>query len=1129
MDRSADPPAATSPRTGRGGGNLAGRGPRPTGFQKWGLAAALAAVLLSGLMAAALLVYQREHDLDEGRRLTEAFATIVDEQTTRALQALDQHLESIAQSVGPFDAPHSAAPDLLETQLRHLPFVQALFVLDGQGQLRYATAPAPAPGGYTTRHDGEDYFQIYRTRPGSGLVLGNPRRDGDRPQWILHASRPIQDDARQFAGVVVAVLQTDYFDASWRSLALESGSAIALMRTDGTMMLRSPLDDAAMRRSHAHSALFAQFLPSHASGSFRMASGVDGADRLTAYRTLAQQPGLVVVVGRTMDAVLVRWWQLARLVIGGWLLISITLIVAAVRLAHLSARRTGAEGDLNESREQFETLAQYSMQGIALVRKGQLAYINPALCTIVGRSADEITRLSPAQLMQWVHPDDRAESMLRQQDVLHGGPLGATRELRILHGDGQWRWVQSAMRSITLRGETALLAVVLDIHDRKLAEVALRSSEQLMRQMADSVGQMFWLMDMQHNRYLYISPAVHAVLGCAASDLQTNPRHWRRHIHPQDLARVEPLLDQARHTGSYDMQLRLLHPDGRLRWIHARAYPVHGPDQTPYRCAGVIEDITTRKLRENRDMRERDLLQYLGSDRPMHDVLEQFVLSYEAMVPDMLGSLLLLDADGVRLRHGAAPHLPKAYCDAIDGSAIGPSAGSCGTAAFTGATVVVADVSSDPRWLDYKDLALQHGLRACWSVPIKGVQGQVLGTFAYYFDRVRDATPDELVTIERGAQLASQAIERTLAVHALQDSETRYRNLVEWSPAGIIVHQQYRIVYSNPAGAAIFGARSVSQLMGHSVMSLTHPDERAPIQAAIDALALQGSSSTLAERRLLQLDGTVIYVEVKASAIMHEGAPAVQVVLRDISERKKAEAELVDSRQQLRVLSARVLAAQETERRRIAHELHDELGQALTAIKINLQAQDPLRHGKVSAPMAENIRIVDEALKQVRGLALALRPSMLDDLGLVPALRWLTEQTGSRNGIEMQLLAPSRLGRLAPDLETAVFRIVQEALTNVVRHAQARRVLVHIDAPGPDGMRVCISDDGVGFDVAAMRRRATAGNSMGLLGMQERAMLVGAELTLESAPGMGCTVSLRCPTQPAAAGAAGAPSGSAPV
>jgi signal transduction histidine kinase len=212
----------------------------------------------------------------------------------------------------------------------------------------------------------------------------------------------------------------------------------------------------------------------------------------------------------------------------------------------------------------------------------------------------------------------------------------------------------------------------------------------------------------------------------------------------------------------------------------------------------------------------------------------------------------------------------------------------------------------------------------------------------------------------------------------------------------------------------------------------------------------------------------------------------------------------------LQVLSGRVLEAQETERRRVAVELHDELGGALTAIKINLQSSAIFKDRGVADLTAENLRIVDDALHQVRRLALALRPSMLDDLGLAPALRWLAEQTAARGALVVDLSAVTVQRRLAPEIETACFRIAQEALTNIARYAGAQRVAIGLVRDGGD-LVLTLQDDGGGFDLSAVRKRALAGGSIGVLGMQERATLVGGRLDIDTAPGRGCTVRMVCP------------------
>jgi signal transduction histidine kinase len=224
----------------------------------------------------------------------------------------------------------------------------------------------------------------------------------------------------------------------------------------------------------------------------------------------------------------------------------------------------------------------------------------------------------------------------------------------------------------------------------------------------------------------------------------------------------------------------------------------------------------------------------------------------------------------------------------------------------------------------------------------------------------------------------------------------------------------------------------------------------------------------------------------------------------------QAEAKLLNSTRQLKALSRRVLEAQELERRRVAIELHDELGQSLTAIKINLQLSERFKDLSPSDLNIENIRIVEDALQQVRRLATALRPSMLDDLGLAPALKWISEQTAIRSNFAVDFHHERVQGRLAPEIETACFRIVQEALTNVTRHAHPNRVEISLRRDG-EQLVLCVQDDGNGFELDLMRKRAVAGGSLGVLGMQERATLIGGQLDIDSAPGRGCMVQLRCP------------------
>jgi signal transduction histidine kinase len=213
----------------------------------------------------------------------------------------------------------------------------------------------------------------------------------------------------------------------------------------------------------------------------------------------------------------------------------------------------------------------------------------------------------------------------------------------------------------------------------------------------------------------------------------------------------------------------------------------------------------------------------------------------------------------------------------------------------------------------------------------------------------------------------------------------------------------------------------------------------------------------------------------------------------------------------LHYLSQQLLSAQETERRCIARELHDEIGQGLTAALITVQMmQHHAAAAALAGDLAEAATLLDTTLQQVRTMSLELRPAMLDDLGLVPALKWHLDRAGQRSGLRIRLTAATLYERLPAALETVCYRVVQEALTNIVRHARAQDVRVQVERTA-EAVLLTIADDGRGFDTAAAQARVQAGGSLGLLSMQERVTLLGGTLHLDSAPGRGCRVFARLP------------------
>ncbi len=249
---------------------------------------------------------------------------------------------------------------------------------------------------------------------------------------------------------------------------------------------------------------------------------------------------------------------------------------------------------------------------------------------------------------------------------------------------------------------------------------------------------------------------------------------------------------------------------------------------------------------------------------------------------------------------------------------------------------------------------------------------------------------------------------------------------------------------------------------------------------------------------------------VRINATLSPNKQECRAVLLDITESKESEAELQASRDRLASLSRQLIAVQESERRHLARELHDEIGQALCAVSISLKM---MRSHLEPAPPLEfddSIGIVDQAIQKVREMSLDLRPAVLDAFGLEAALRWYAVRFSQRACLPAHFTAHVTRLDLPEMVRNACFRLTQETLTNVVRHGKARQVWIDLQQQGQE-LTLSIRDDGQGFNVALAHERAVRGDSLGLIIMQERVELLGGSLTVESQPGAGTVVRVHFP------------------
>jgi PAS domain S-box-containing protein len=375
-----------------------------------------------------------------------------------------------------------------------------------------------------------------------------------------------------------------------------------------------------------------------------------------------------------------------------------------------------------------------------------------------------------------------------------------------------------------------------------------------------------------------------------------------------------------------------------------------------------------------------------------------------------------------------------------------------------------------------------------------------VGRFTHFVQLTEDITEYK--------QLAAKLRDVQARNEAMYQSEERYRELFENSKDALYLHDMSGRYTSVNRAAERLSGYAREELIGKHFSNLVAVEYTNHVREQL-CRKLESAGETTYEVEMITKSGQRIPVEVNSRLIVENALPiAVQGCVRDISERKRAQ-------EASRTYSRRLIEAQEAERRRISLELHDQVGQILTAVKMNLHAlQKTCGEPEILKSIQENLIVLDEAVDQVRDLSVDLRPALLDDFGLVVAVRWYLERQAKSTGVSAEFISLSldEEDRFPAELETACFRIVQEGVTNIIRHAHAKRISVRLERIGADLMLV-IADDGSGFNVKTTLADGQGVATLGLRGMEERAQAVGGTLLIDSAPGLGTQV---CATLPVA-------------
>ncbi|MGE5217375.1 MAG: GAF domain-containing protein [Chloroflexota bacterium] len=363
-------------------------------------------------------------------------------------------------------------------------------------------------------------------------------------------------------------------------------------------------------------------------------------------------------------------------------------------------------------------------------------------------------------------------------------------------------------------------------------------------------------------------------------------------------------LNEATFRGeSGRLEFEIVSLKGTRRWLDTHTAPVRNSTGRVVAALGITRDITEQKRNAALLGGQMRVLEMIARGAPLHSTLDALLRVIEAQSDEMLCSILLLDADGRHLKHGAAPRLPVSYIQAIDGETVGEGAGSCGTAVHRRESVIVEDIASDPLWQNWRAAALSHSLRACWSTPIFDAQQNVLGTFAIYFRAPRRPAESHSKLIDIATHTAAIAIGKQREEAALRESETRFREMADSAPVMIWITQpDGTCTYLNKQWQDFTGQTDEAGL-GEGWLDAVHPDDRARVAADFTEANRQRALFQ-SEYRLRRCDGAYRWIIDSAHPRMSESGEFLGYIgsVFDISELKQAEDERQRSLDRVRAL-----------------------------------------------------------------------------------------------------------------------------------------------------------------------------------------------------------------------------------
>lgn len=818
---------------------------------------AAAVIVISACLISAVLVYLRQEAIDTGERLTEPFAQVIEEQTTRTFQSVNQSLQITALQLAQMQASgtlnEASARQLLRQQLQAMPFARALWATDAQGRLVHESET----GNLGTDLSNTAYFLALRAAPRTPFLISGPVKSRIDGKWLIPAARPLLDTEGRFVGTIAASVDPLFFDKLWRSIDLGAGGSVALLRTDGLMVARSPFNERSMGKNFSNTPVFTDGLPQQPTGLTQSVSAVDGVSRMFAYRTLSAQPELVVVVGQSHDLVLRPWRQLAVLASVIWLVAALGIALLSRFLGRAWQQKALVQTQAIEAADRLRLATDAAQIGVWDwdVARADQWIASPTYFTMLGYDPQD----GFADRTQWLarlHPDDQEGVKARIQAVLSGSDLPYQYEARMLHADGSYRWISVVGRVLASDASgkaSRLMGVRLDITERKRTEEALRTSEDNLSITLQSIGDAVIVTDAAGN-ITRLNPTAERMTGWTLQDALGQPLTAVFHIVNAQTRKpaVDPvqLVMQKGEVVGLANHTALLARDGREYQIFDSAAPIRDRAGQVVGVVLVFSDVTEQYHMREELVRTLDLLERTSQ-----------MAKVGGWELDVRSNQSTWSAQTCRMHDvptGTAPTLEESY------ALYAPDARATLQAA------VQAAIDGGTPW----DIELPKMTATGRSIWVR-TQGSVV---------------KEAGRVVKLHGVFHDTTEQHLAQLAVLQSENRYRTLFEYAPDGILIADaNSNYVDANPSACRMLGyARE--ELIGLHASDIVPSSEVPNIASALDIIHSQTAYHR--EWKFWCKDGSMFPAEVIATQ-MPDGN--LIGMFRDVTERKQAEAALRES------------------------------------------------------------------------------------------------------------------------------------------------------------------------------------------------------------------------------------------